>query len=159
MKGLSLACSLPRFSAAGERCFSGFASLHGVHQAGDFHPNLEGVKNGLVLCLNMNQLPSFGQLTSVCELSGIKVQNVNSIPELNDHLSGSKQTRVLALFVFDNTTHLANAIPCSVPLINRIAQLVQVIKAKAPKSKKEVKADAVAIDIDKPQILTAGNTL
>lgn len=125
-----------------------------VIQPSDFHPNFEGLKNGLVFCMNMNQLPSYSQLTSVCDLIGIKVQNVASIPELNDQLATSKQIRALALFVFDNTTHLANAIPCSVPSINRIAELVQVIKAKLPKPKE---GKDVAIEIDrKPPILTAG---
>ncbi|KAL8431554.1 hypothetical protein Efla_000600 [Eimeria flavescens] len=119
----------------------------------DFHPNFEGLKNGLVFCMNMNQLPSYSQLTSVCELIGIKMHNVASIPELNDQLATSKQIRALALFVYDNTTHLANAIPCSVPSINRIAELVQVVRAKFPKQKE---GKDVAIEIDrKPPILTA----
>ncbi|KAL8273275.1 hypothetical protein Esti_002776 [Eimeria stiedai] len=125
----------------------------GRFTANDFHPNFDGLKNGLVFCMNMNQLPSYSQLTSVCELIGIKVQNVASIPELNDQLATSKQIRALALFVYDNTTHLANAIPCSVPSINRIAELVQVVKAKLPKQKE---GKDVAIEIErKPPILTA----
>ncbi|OEH80064.1 3 5 -cyclic nucleotide phosphodiesterase domain-containing protein [Cyclospora cayetanensis] len=119
----------------------------------DFHPNFDGLKNGLVFCMNMSQLSSYSQLTSVCELTGIKVQNVASIPELNDQLATSKQIRVLALFVYDNTTHLANAIPCSVPSIGRIAELVQVVKAKFPKQRdgKDTPVDSEK----KPPILTA----
>ncbi|XP_026192798.1 uncharacterized protein LOC113147216 [Cyclospora cayetanensis] len=122
-------------------------------QPSDFHPNFDGLKNGLVFCMNMSQLSSYSQLTSVCELTGIKVQNVASIPELNDQLATSKQIRVLALFVYDNTTHLANAIPCSVPSIGRIAELVQVVKAKFPKQRdgKDTPVDSEK----KPPILTA----